>query len=87
LRYFCSPQRTDSALYPIISQLDRAAGFTHEDDLLSGGRKIEGALTGTPATGDATLKFSVLSGVSPMIETMPLPQSSGSALAARSHSP
>src|SRR6201984_274167 len=41
-------------------------------DLLSGGRKIEGALTGTPATGDATLKFSVLSGVSPMIETMPL---------------
>jgi alcohol dehydrogenase, propanol-preferring len=43
-------------------------------DLLSGGRKIEGALTGTPATGDATLKFSVLSGVSPMIETMPLEQ-------------
>jgi class 3 adenylate cyclase/predicted ATPase len=31
LRYFCSPQRTDSALYPIISQMERAAGFTHED--------------------------------------------------------
>ena len=28
LRYFCSPQHTDSALYPIISQLERAAGFT-----------------------------------------------------------
>jgi propanol-preferring alcohol dehydrogenase len=41
-------------------------------DLLFGGRKIEGALTGTPATGDATLRFSVLSGVTPMIETMPL---------------
>src|SRR5580693_4570339 len=41
-------------------------------DLLSGGRKIEGALTGTPATGDAALRFSVLSGVTPMIETMPL---------------
>ena len=41
-------------------------------DLLSGGRKIEGALTGNPATGDATLRFSVLSGVTPMIETMPL---------------
>jgi propanol-preferring alcohol dehydrogenase len=41
-------------------------------DLLSGGRKIEGALTGTPGTGDATLRFSVLSGVAPMIETMPL---------------
>src|SRR5262249_425396 len=32
LRYFCSPQHTDSALYPIISQLERAAGFTHDDD-------------------------------------------------------
>jgi class 3 adenylate cyclase len=31
LRYFCSPQRTDSALYPIISQMERAAGFAHDD--------------------------------------------------------
>ena len=31
LRDSCSPQRTDSALYPIISQMERAAGFTHED--------------------------------------------------------
>jgi class 3 adenylate cyclase len=31
LRYFCSPQHTDSALYPIISQIERAAGFTHDD--------------------------------------------------------
>ena len=31
LRYFCSPQHTDSALYPIISQKERAAGFTHDD--------------------------------------------------------
>ena len=32
LRYFCSPQHTDSALYPIISQMERGAGFTHDDD-------------------------------------------------------
>ena len=25
LRYFCSPQHTDSALYPVISQMERAA--------------------------------------------------------------
>jgi predicted ATPase len=25
LRYFCSPQHTDSALYPIIGQMERAA--------------------------------------------------------------
>jgi class 3 adenylate cyclase/predicted ATPase len=31
LRYFCSPQHTDSALYPIISQMERAAGFAYED--------------------------------------------------------
>jgi class 3 adenylate cyclase len=32
LRYFCSPQHTDSALYPIVSQMERAAGFTHDDN-------------------------------------------------------
>ena len=31
LRYFCSPQHTDSALYPIIRQMERAAGFAHDD--------------------------------------------------------
>jgi predicted ATPase len=31
LRNFCSPQHTDSALYRTISQIGRAAGFTHED--------------------------------------------------------
>jgi propanol-preferring alcohol dehydrogenase len=35
-------------------------------------KSVVGALTGTPAIGDATLRFSVLSGVRPMIETMPL---------------
>ena len=31
MRYFCSPQHTDSAFYPIIGQMERAAGFTHDD--------------------------------------------------------
>ena len=31
LRYFCSPQHTDSVLYPIISQMERAAEFRHDD--------------------------------------------------------
>jgi class 3 adenylate cyclase len=31
LRYFCSPQHTDSALHPIIRQMERAAGFMLED--------------------------------------------------------
>ena len=41
-------------------------------DLIFGSRKLEGALTGDSATGDATLRFSALSGVSAMIETFPL---------------
>src|SRR5712675_749137 len=43
-------------------------------DLIFGSRKLEGALTGDPAAGDATLRFSARSGVSAMIETVPLEQ-------------
>src|SRR5262249_42236586 len=39
----------------------------------TGGMKaVAGSLTGTPAEGDATLRFSTLTGVAAMIETMPL---------------
>jgi tetratricopeptide (TPR) repeat protein len=31
LRYFCSPQHTDSAFSSIISQMERAAGLLHDD--------------------------------------------------------
>ncbi len=31
LRYFCSPQHTESALYPFIGQMERAAGLGHDD--------------------------------------------------------
>jgi hypothetical protein len=31
LRYFCSPQHADSAFYPIINQMERAAGLAHDD--------------------------------------------------------
>jgi hypothetical protein len=31
LRYFCSPHHQDSALYPIIGQLEHAAGFARDD--------------------------------------------------------
>ena len=33
LRYFCSPHHADSALYPIIAQMERAAGFVHNDNV------------------------------------------------------
>jgi class 3 adenylate cyclase len=31
LRYFCSSQRTDSPLHPVIEQMERAAGLMHDD--------------------------------------------------------
>jgi predicted ATPase len=44
IRYFCSPQHTDSALYPIISQMERAAGFVHEDTVQSKLDKLDALL-------------------------------------------
>jgi propanol-preferring alcohol dehydrogenase len=41
-------------------------------DLIFGTRKLEGTLTGDPETGDETLRVSALSGVSAMIERVPL---------------
>ena len=44
LRYFCSPQHTDSALYPIISQMERAAGFAHDDTVQAKLDKLDALL-------------------------------------------
>ena len=44
LRYFCSPQHTDSALYPIISQMERAAGFAREDTVQAKLDKLDALL-------------------------------------------
>ena len=44
LRYFCSPQHTDSALYPIISQMERAAGFAHDDTVQVKLNKLDAVL-------------------------------------------
>ena len=45
LRYFCSPQHTDSALYPIIGHIERAANFAREDDAKTRLDKLEAVLS------------------------------------------
>jgi class 3 adenylate cyclase/predicted ATPase len=60
LRYFCSPQHAESALYPIIGQLERAAGFEPDDDAQSKLDKLDALLVGTPAE-DAALLAELLS--------------------------
>jgi class 3 adenylate cyclase/tetratricopeptide (TPR) repeat protein len=44
LRYFCSPHHQDSALYPSIAQLERAAGFRREDTAEQRLPKLEAVL-------------------------------------------
>jgi predicted ATPase len=45
LRNFCSPQHTDSALYPmIIGQMERAAGFRYDDTPLAKLDKLDALL-------------------------------------------
>jgi class 3 adenylate cyclase len=47
LRYFCSPQHTDSAFYPIIGQMERAAGLQRDDTLLAKLDKLDALLAQT----------------------------------------
>jgi class 3 adenylate cyclase len=54
LRYFCSPQHTDSALYPIISQMERAAGFSHDDTAQAKLDKLDGLLAQTSTLQEDT---------------------------------
>ena len=62
LRYFCSPQYTDSTLYPIISQMERAAGFTHEETARTKLNKLDALLTQSfTARQDAALLAEMLS--------------------------
>ena len=86
LRYFCSPQRTDSALYPIISRMERAAGFAHDDTAQAKLAKLDSLLAKTStAEQDAALFAQMLSlpndGRYPTIELTP-EQRRQSALAA-----
>ena len=62
LRYFCSPQHTDSALYPIIGQMERAAGLAHDDTPQAKLDKLDALLaqTSTPIQ-DAALFAEMLS--------------------------
>ena len=62
LRYFCSPQHTDSALYPIISQMERAAGFAHDDTSQAKLDKLDALLAQTSTSKqDAALLAEMLS--------------------------
>jgi hypothetical protein len=62
LRNFCSPQHTDSALYPTIGQIERAAGFRHDDAPLAKLDKLDALLAqSSTSPHDAALLAEMLS--------------------------
>ena len=52
LRYFCSPHHQDSALYPFIAQLERAAGFARDDTVDARLGKLRALLAPGARDGD-----------------------------------
>lgn len=62
LRLFCSPQHTDSALYPIIGQIARAAGLARDDSPQAKLDKLDAMLARTATSiEDAALLADLLS--------------------------
>jgi class 3 adenylate cyclase len=62
LRYFCSPQHIDGAFYPIIGQMERAAGLTHDDTAQAKLDKLDAVLTqASTSKQDAALFAELLS--------------------------
>ncbi|HEX3416263.1 MAG TPA: AAA family ATPase, partial [Stellaceae bacterium] len=62
LRYFCSPHHRDSALYPFIIQLERAAGFARDDTVEEKLGKLRGLLArGAHGTDEIELLAELLS--------------------------
>jgi len=62
LRYFCSPHHQDSALYPVIAQLERAAGFARNDTIEEKRGKLRALLLrGARDENDITLLAELLS--------------------------
>ena len=78
LRYFCSPHHQDSALYPFIAQLERAAGFAREDTPEAKLDKLEALLAPTVDVGrgrGAARRAAVAAGRRPLPAARPEPRS------------
>src|SRR5947207_6246246 len=58
LRYFSSPQHTDSALYPIIGQMERAAGLARDDTSQAKLDKLDKLLKHTSTSSQDDALFS-----------------------------
>ena len=76
LRYFCSPQHSDSALYPIIRQMERAAGLAHDDSPQARLDKLDALLAQTSTSAEDSALFAEMlslanDGRYPVVELTP----------------
>jgi class 3 adenylate cyclase/predicted ATPase len=60
LRYSCSPQHTDSALYPFIGQIERAAGLAREDTSRAKLDKLDALLKQTSTSAQDAALFALM---------------------------
>ena len=64
LSHYCSPHRTNSALYPVIGLVERAAGFSRDDQEEARLDKLEALLAqGTEALAEAVPLVAALLGI------------------------
>ena len=76
LRYFCSPQHSDSALYPIIRQMEGAAGLAHDDSPQARLDKLDALLAQTSTSAEDSALFAEMlslanDGRYPVVELTP----------------
>jgi class 3 adenylate cyclase/tetratricopeptide (TPR) repeat protein len=76
LRYFCSPHHQDSALYPVIAQMERAAGFLHTDGPVARLAKLQALLAATEPPMEEVALIAELhslpsAGLAPPLEVTP----------------
>ena len=76
LRYFCSPHHQDSALYPVIAQMERAAGFLHADGPVARLAKLQALLAAAEPPMEEVALIAELhslpsAGLAPSLEATP----------------
>jgi len=76
IRYFCSPHRVQTALHPVVTQIEHAAGFADGDDGDAKRAKLEHLL--------AMSSRDLAQDVALLAELLSIPNAAGSALAALS---
>jgi class 3 adenylate cyclase/predicted ATPase len=75
LRCFCSPHHQDSALYPVIAQIEHACGFLRTDSAAERLARLEALMAQSEASAEEIALIAAVLSI-PIGERYPLPQTS-----------